>query len=567
MNSPDDVFRLLRERTTLTRNLSEHPYSFITYLRRANWYDNLGYPDLAIGDEYRALLLIDATLDESEEYHEQALAAFNEDFGHPSSTLGHAELQTDARHTTFRQLNGLDDPSLSSSPNDYRLFCFAVLCRLLLQCGCFRSAYGFAERGLQILPSDSRFLYLRRQIIQTYNTSLLENDPDWSDWTYDPNTKLPDQGSARRELYPWNDHEPDRFSEKSLRFLNERMKTVAPKCEVRVVDLPVLEKDALHNSSKSPSTNRQLGVFATEDIAPNESVLQETSLLTASNRLYDPLCDACSAPLPSLSTSQQPLSSCPDCDDIIFCSQSCHDAAMSLYHPAVCGNSGLEAIAKDPSPDAATNALYLLLLSRSFALSETQKIHPLDLPETKYLWGDFASPPTSGFLLDSQPARKLPFSFEDNILAPLHLLEKMDINIFTSLSTTDTWVISTLFAKFRGVASARMDPRTGMPEICAVHPMWCLANHSCAPNVKWEWSGSMKLTARSGEDVVRWGGMDRENEEGGIRKGKEVLSHYCDIDLGVEKRREWAIGALGGVCLCERCIWEEDNGEKKKGKG
>lgn len=50
--------------------------------------------------------------------------------------------------------------------------------------------------------------------------------------------------------------------------------------------------------------------------------------------------------------------------------------------------------------------------------------------------------------------------------------------------------------------------------------------------------------------------------KGGIRKGEEVLNHYCDIDLPVSERREWAKGALGGVCRCKRCLWEsgEDPG-------
>ncbi len=142
-------------------------------------------------------------------------------------------------------------------------------------------------------------------------------------------------------------------------------------------------------------------------------------------------------------------------------------------------------------------------------------------------------------------------------------------------------------AKYRGVASAKMNPRTGMPEVCAVHWRWCLANHSCAPNVRWEWpasksneaskevrseegeeeeekeeeekeeeeGGCMALVVRGGDEVVQWG--PRRTREGGIKKGQEILNHYCDVDLPVEARREWAAGALGGVCVCERCVWED----------
>ncbi|KAL9017649.1 MAG: hypothetical protein Q9185_005045 [Variospora sp. 1 TL-2023] len=489
---------LLELRDSLTSQLSETPYSYVIYLKRAQCHGNLGYPDLGAGDAYRALLLIDEISDDSGEYHEQAVETLQNHLARGSSIGGNTE---------------------------------------------------------------------RNQILETYNTTLLVKDRHCDDCKFSAKTELPEQGYSRRERYPWNHHEPDRFSDESLRSLDGQIKKLAPKCEVRSVELPVLEADSSNTSFKPSTTIRQLGIFATEDIAPHETVLRETSILTANNRLHDPLCDACSAPLPSISSSRHtPLPTCPECDDIIFCSPACHSAATSLYHPAVCGKPDLEAVAKDPSPVAATNALYLLLLGRAFALSETQSIHPLDLPEIKYLWGDFMAPPPPPFssspsdpddhLPSSSTVRtSLPFTFHDNILAPLHLLEKMDLDPFTALARTDTWVTQTLLAKFRAVASARMNPRTGVPEVCAVHPMWCLANHSCAPNVRWEWVGDMEFVARGEEEIVRWGG-DGERK-GGIRKGEEVLSHYCDVDLGVQERRAWAVGPLGGTCICERCVWEE----------
>ncbi|KAI4116745.1 MAG: hypothetical protein LQ345_002892 [Seirophora villosa] len=559
---------LLELRDSLTSKLSDLPYSYVTYLKRAQCHEDLGYSDLAAGDAYRALLLIDEVSDDSGEYHEQALETLQEALGRDTSVEENTARECNRRNTPCEQANGagadsaeihFHSPEFLILDND-RLSCFALLSRLLIQCGCLRSAYDFAERGLGCSPSDTRFLNLRKQILETYTATLLVNDRKGDYGEETPRTELPEQGSARRELYPWNHHEPDRFSEASLRFLDGQIKQVAPKCEIRAVELPILEAATSNMSSKPPTTTKQLGMFAAEDIAPHEPVLRECSILTANNRLHDPLCDACSAPLPPLSSLQTPLPTCPECDDIVFCSPACHSAAMSLYHPAVCGKPDLEAVAKDPSPLAATNALYLLLLGRTFALSETQSIHPLDLPETKYLWGDFITPPPpppSADPNDHLPPtlRTLPFTFHDNILAPLHLLEKMNLDPFASLARTDTWVTQSLLAKFRGVASARMNPRTGTPEVCAVHPMWCLANHSCAPNVRWEWVGDMELVARGGEGIVWWG--DDGERKGGIRKGEEVLSHYCDVDLGVQDRRAWAAGPLGGICICERCVWEE----------
>lgn len=217
----------------------------------------------------------------------------------------------------------------------------------------------------------------------------------------------------------------------------------------------------------------------------------------------------------------------------------------------MCGKD-IEAIAKDSSASTASNLLYSLLLLRSFALAATQDMHPLDLPEVKFLWGDYTDRQLDGLSSHCKTRRTLPFSFQMNVLQPLHMLQKMEINIFENSDRFNTWVFNTLYAKFRGTASARQG-LDGKPEVGAVHPMWCLANHSCDPNVTWEWSGHINFTVR--EKRAKWAGKDNVKEPG-IRKGEEVLSHYCDVDLPVQERREWAVGALGGLCACERCRWE-----------
>jgi hypothetical protein len=53
-------------------------------------------------------------------------------------------------------------------------------------------------------------------------------------------TDYPDRGLVRREKYPWNDHEPNRFAEESLQTLNEQMAEVAPKLEVKKTTLQIL---------------------------------------------------------------------------------------------------------------------------------------------------------------------------------------------------------------------------------------------------------------------------------------------------------------------------------------
>lgn len=208
---------------------------------------------------------------------------------------------------------------------------------------------------------------------------------------------------------------------------------------------------------------KQLGVFAREEIPPGEVILQEKSLLTAVSRLHELYCDACSIPLPKIGEvtestlgAEEPRA-CEDCDVVFFCSADCEELAQASYHTALCG---INTEQKVPASEAA-DSLYSLLLIRALALAEVQDLHPLELKEVRYIWGDYNGldldrlllKDSSDSLMDSLRSipQTLPFSFTSNILMPLNVLEKMDINIFEQSDRYDTWIFNTLYAKFRGM--------------------------------------------------------------------------------------------------------------------
>ncbi|KAH7052246.1 hypothetical protein B0J12DRAFT_68283 [Macrophomina phaseolina] len=584
---PDVLVQRLQERHD---RIVERPYNISLRLEVAELYRALAFPDLAAGEAYRALLLVDEVLDESGEYHEQALEDIVAEIAEKPASFRAALAQEHGdkfpeaaqRLADYKESNGTcsveveEDEACLWAHTLWTDATYTFVAGNLLACGCLKSAFEFTSRGLKVNPANkhlARFRDLVHQRLRDHfasrGFSLEDEDITREDY--------PDRTVVRREMYPWNSSEPDRYSRESLALLNEQINAVAPKLEARVTELPLLPPDADPVTGRdppgesAPTTIKQLGVFAREDVAPGEVILDEKSLLTANARLHDSYCDACSAPLPDLRDNAQASRCvfCEDCDDIVFCSQDCHDLAQEAYHPALCGND-VEAIAKDAPAAEAADALYSLLLLRALAMAETQDLHPLELKELKYIWGDYHIPSSKedGISLTPLPLgpardafggapRTLPFSFNANVLTPLHMLEKMDINIFTTSAKYDFWVFNTLYAKFRGTASARQGP-DGKPDVGAVHPLWCLANHSCDPNVAWEWQGNMRFWVRN-ERVVWKGwkqGRDASRNEPGLRKGDEVLSHYCDVDLGVKDRREWAAGALGGMCMCERCVWE-----------
>lgn len=533
--------QLLDRRLQLTEALASFPYDLIRYLERAIVYSDLGYPDLAAGDAYRALLLTDEVSTEGFEYHDRALETLQMhvglatpevlNFGNLSAEWSLlSDINADA---TAREASALRLAILAS------IRAYQMLSLSLLLCGCLKSAATFCDRGLRVAPSNQELLDVKGHIETFARRKLGRTEFNIND--------LPDNGLVRREVYPWNSHEADRYSAESLSTLNAAMGYMAPKCEVQVATLPVLLEGASETDGYDViPTCQQLGVFTKEDIEPGEAVLKEHTLLTANNRLKDSACDACSEELPPLSSQEQAVN-CEGCYDTVFCSQYCHDQAQERYHPAVC-EKDVDAIAKDGEAHEAGDTLYLLLLARTLALAAHQELHPLDVSEVRYIWGDFLPTATNDINPSPNagppPEWTLPFSFKYNIETPLHILEKMDIDIFETLGQYDLWVLNTLYAKFRGTASARKSLRDGRPDVAAVHPYWCLANHDCDPNVTWDWGGRMVLRAK--ENRI-------DGRPGGIKKGEEVLSHYCDINLPVQQRREWARGSLGGWCMCKRC--------------
>lgn len=538
--------QLFDRRLQLTEALISLPYDTIRYLERAVVYSDLGYPDLAASDAYRALLLTDEVINEGFEYHEQALqcllmhVAYNlpdvVNFGNLADTWEYTE-DCGTAATRLARI---------ASTRAYQ-----ILSLSLLLCGCLKSAATFCERGLQSTPSNQELLNIQEHIRLFAQRKLKRSNFGIHE--------LPDYGLVRREVYPWNDHEPNRFSPESLSFLNAGMSRTAPKCEIKVATLPVLLEEASNTDYYDIiPTCQQLGVFAKEDIGPGEPVLEEYSLLTANNRLKDPLCDACGSDLPPLGGEQEPVN-CTGCLDTVFCSQYCHDQAQERYHGAVC-DMDVDTIAKDPDAFESDETLYLLLLARVLALAAHQDVHPLDTHEVKFIWGDFVPWATNAINPSPDagppPEWTLPFSFKYNIETPLHVLEKMDIDIYATLARYDLWIINTLYAKFRGTASARKSYLDGRPDVAAVHPYWCLANHDCNPNVTWEWGGRMVLWSKEKRIFGKLAG--------GIKKGEEILNHYCDIDLPVQERREWAKGSLGGWCMCKRCRDEAPSAEQPK---
>jgi len=109
-----------------------------------------------------------------------------------------------------------------------------MLASCLLACGNLRSAAEFCHRGLKRHPSDPELVKIKVQIETKAGSEDLLNSTTSRRLSVED---YPDKGFVRREIYPWNSHDPDRYSEESVKYLNKIMQKVAPKLAVGITEL------------------------------------------------------------------------------------------------------------------------------------------------------------------------------------------------------------------------------------------------------------------------------------------------------------------------------------------
>jgi hypothetical protein len=95
----------------------------------------------------------------------------------------------------------------------------------------------YNNRALKTFSSAAVFASYQNTIKKRLRSHLESQGEDFDLVHID---EYPDKGLVRRELYPWNTYEPDRFSLEVVESINSDMAVVAPKLEVKVVELPIL---------------------------------------------------------------------------------------------------------------------------------------------------------------------------------------------------------------------------------------------------------------------------------------------------------------------------------------
>ncbi|KAF8425965.1 hypothetical protein EV426DRAFT_641433 [Tirmania nivea] len=499
----------------------------IAYLNRALTHTRLGYHDLSSSDAYRAMLSVERyrewTQEVADEYKFLDLDAGTVSKG-LFSGMGLVGVLQPELHWVIREKEvskGTEQEESERVLDQIDKASLWTIIRSLAEAGCMKLAATYLRSAVTRFSNhDDVVLWedLARGIL-----TKLEPDPISKPTTgrnidiLFRKKNLPIRGLSKREVYPWNHYEPDRFAASTLEKINLSMRDCCVStrseggawCEVRCVELPRLCIDG----TVSTKTVQQLGVFALRDIpavipgvddsepAPHPYLIEPTTLITYTTTGGPPgtaaavRCELCTKPIPESEEGQWGCERCEE-NDIwpSFCSKKCQDRAGSLYHPAVCGvdwtwlhreaNRRLEG-AKGEEGVFDDDAVYCLLVMRAWALALVRGMHPLELEEVWYLYG--AGRRREGYpLLDGTSKNDavdeadeeredvpIPFDFHQNVIVPHMILDALQIEVLpfppqpegetnSPLSRSPTLSIThfdtptstlPLLNKFKGVAS------------------------------------------------------------------------------------------------------------------
>ncbi|RPB23313.1 hypothetical protein L211DRAFT_868750 [Terfezia boudieri ATCC MYA-4762] len=458
----------------------------IAYLNRALTHARLGYHDLSSSDAYRAMLSVERfrewTDEAADKYEFLDLDAGTASHGLFSggglAGVLHPELRWVVRgdevgkdtkeDDSQRVLNQIDKASL-----------WTIICSLT-NAGCIKLAQTYLRNAVTRFSSEGD-VGLWQDLARGILTKL---DPHP---TSTPTTgsfieilltqrNLPIRGLSRREVYPWNHYEPDRFAPSTLEKINASMRECCvltgpeggPWCEARCVELPRLRADGTISSK----TVRQLGVFALRDIpavipgvddsepVPHPYLIEPTRLIAYTTTGGPPgsvaavRCELCTKPIPEPEQGQWGCAECEE-NDIwpSYCSKECQDRAGVLYHPVVCGmdwtwlhreaNRKLEG-AKGEEGVFDDDAVYCLLVMRAWAVALVRGVHPLELEEVWYLYGAGRRRKGGKYpILDGTSKNDIvvdeddeegedvliPFDFHQNVIVPHMILDAFQIEI------------------------------------------------------------------------------------------------------------------------------------------
>ncbi|RFU26468.1 hypothetical protein B7463_g9870, partial [Scytalidium lignicola] len=505
-----------------TQLLASLPYDPETWLNRSNCLRLLGYPELALGDAYKARLLVEAGLLES------------------PSILGN-EVRKASRKKTYelfttdpawlKWAEAVSTPELlaqrvKETLKRLELQIWTELMEGLMAANCCSSYGRMSREAVEKFPDDAFFPseVLNADTWYAQRENILKIEVESGKMTKEQMTTTLLNGGVYPTAYPFMTEDFLTRDELVFESIQEDFKRVSTNC--MVVRSTIRDVPAEQEGDEASTEDDCIGVISTRDIIAGEAILVDNISAVSVGVDADPSgCPTCCAsPVKNFWNT---------CCSVLYCSQVCADVAVETFHNPICGRDfGYLYTAASKATVTTDFSLDTLLLMKFLALSlEDSSDHPLKSKALVRLT------PAYGF----KEPKLIIFNFEDHIQMPISILQTLDINIFTN-PLYDTWVLHTIKCRLQ---NNKHGQTLGDWPGTSISGLYSMLNHSCSPNVDWRHD-----TASS--EVTMFATRD-------CKKGEELCISYIGSrgnDMNVIDRRKKLTGWFGMACRCQKCMEE-----------
>jgi hypothetical protein len=460
----------------------------------------LGYPELAIGDLYKSVLLYNALADQTGKFSDQVILdqcmrLWVE--GAPGLCKPYFLVNEDSAE----EWNGI----MNSHVRTNQECAYQGLIQGLIEIGCFFDALKMCKEA-------------RRKGVKA---SALETEEGYAHgaWTarlMDPESgveapskldkpEMTKTGSILLRRYPWM---PTKAFQRTPATISKRTAE--------------MEQASNGQCSISPSTigpADSYGVKALKDIEPGETIMQETTVVVAIGD-YSGRCTVCCVVI----AAQKGI--LLKCCKLRVCSAHCAKQATRHFHRSTC-ERGIPIKWRGPaSTNTPTYAARERLMEKVLAILVQGRQGPFDSPLINQLMAPYDDTEVVGF------------HFGIDIVSKFEFLQNLGVDIFAN-PQYDTWVLHTIAARIQNNVHHGADVEPN--QLLALHPLYSFFNHSCARNASWlAWENEVNRVSVTA--IKR------------IRKGEEIFIQYHGVEsLSLEARQIVLRTWFPDGCQCQRC--------------
>ena len=406
---------MAEELPEVTRSIYIDPQNPSRWMSRAMNLWKLGFADLAAGDTYKAIQLLDSNI-------RDIFSSISRDSNTNFETLSELPVELATKVQGLTKLHG----------SVYQHFA-----SILLDTDVPATAQAFIREARAMYPSDIDLAATDGQV-----TTKLKKKEKTKHLRYTTvNSKAVNSKAVGMDLtigavlhlaYPFI---PQVFLSRSDELIRTTQKEIETEAKAFITSCS-LRSSGVHDPTRSSSSGAPppLGIFATRDCGEGEPLLFDTTAIAATVYHNDTshgteICDNCCGDIHPNSKDKCTASCCA----VIYCSPKCRKLAWKEYHQVLCKQDFKwvwDASKEGDSTWDLNGPMWLRIL----AICVQSKVHPLEHPLIARL--------TPGY----EELGHRVWSLANNIIMPNKILRQLGVNTYAD-PRFDTWVLQTLWAR------------------------------------------------------------------------------------------------------------------------